>query len=98
MAFSYRKLQVPHYPDPSTAGRDTRLSELLRLKSDMTSIDDILNIVGDRNNKEYPFFRDGADPDYLVTAATGLHDELFNRKKLWHDYYDFNVSVKTYEL
>ena len=33
---------------------------------------DIINVLGDAANKEYPFYRNGTEPDNIATIATAF--------------------------
>ena len=62
--------------DPSSVSRERRLAEMTgsweTRVSPEPSMGDLLAVAGDTHDKDYPFYRDGASPDYLATANTGI--------------------------
>ena len=61
----------------SSDHRKLRLSEL----PVPGSVADILTIMGDTKDEEYPMYRSGNPPDYLSTSATGTSSTMQNNAK-----------------
>lgn len=67
----YLRLNVSHFPDPSS---DHRLARIKQLPTPQ-SVADVRAILGDTGDKEYPIWRNGAAPDYdAYTLATAIFD------------------------
>ena len=54
--------------------RLNRSDEILNYnkKNKPTDLVDIINVLGDAANKEYPFYRNGTEPDNIATIATAF--------------------------
>jgi len=67
----YKILDVLQYPDNSSTARQQRINQLPAPEN----MNNIISILGDTANKEYPIYRDGAPPDIgIITVATGAFD------------------------
>ena len=80
----YLRLNVAQYPDNSSEARLNRTLELIN-ENGLDSKQDIITILGDTENEEYPIYRDSQPPDDCSTLATALFD--YNNMK-------FNVYEK----
>ena len=56
------------YTDPSSQHRLARVQELPPAQDDS----DVLSILGDTYDHQYPIYRNGAPPDSAATITTGI--------------------------
>jgi len=66
----YRRLKVPQYTDNSSVHREARANQM----GPPTDMYDILQILGDTQDPQYPIFRDAVPPDCCSTVATVAFD------------------------
>ena len=59
--------------EPSSAARVRRANELMK-QNKLANAVDILNILGDRSDQDYPVYRTASVPDNLETFCTALFD------------------------
>jgi len=85
----YKVLEVPQQPDPSTFHRQARADQIPAPQS----ATDILRILGDNKDTQWPIYRNGAPPDTgSVTVATALFDLDRHRVSIWTDNPKLNPS------
>lgn len=70
----YQHLDVSQYPDPSSIARNERIWQFT-----ISGSQDMLDILGDTKNPQYPIYRNGNPPDCCSTASSVLYD-LANKK------------------
>ena len=63
----YLHSNLPQYTDPSSLHRLSRVKQLPQ----PTNSTDILALLGDTADTEYPIYRTATGPDTLATLATG---------------------------
>jgi hypothetical protein len=69
----YQRLSVPERIDTSSLHRVARIQQLSPVK-------DVLTVLGDTEDKQYPIYRNGASPDTnIATTATVMFD-IANKK------------------
>jgi hypothetical protein len=73
----YKNLQVSQLQDTSTIHRQRRVYAMAAPQGE----DDIIDILGDTADAQWPIYRNGNPPDDAVTCATGLFD--FRRSLAW---------------
>lgn len=69
----YMKLNVSQLPDPSSGHRQSRTFELME-QHEIHDMKDINRVLGDTSDRKYPLYRNGHDPDDLMTLATAVFD------------------------
>lgn len=107
---SYRNLKVPQYLDPSSVHRQSRMEQFSR--NSVTTPQQVLAILGDNHDKEYPIYRNGAPPDTdvktvatvlfnLVTREVSIYNENPKYDKpiyVFKNWMDLNVNSHSYYL
>ncbi|OWF44798.1 hypothetical protein KP79_PYT22333 [Mizuhopecten yessoensis] len=82
----FHHLTVPHYQEESSIQRQIAMEAWRRRTSRRIEKSDILEILSNQDNKDFPVFRTGEKPDYLSTACVAVFDleamtlELFTDK------------------
>jgi hypothetical protein len=66
----YHHLNVPQSSDPSSIARTERITEFVA----PTTAKQVLAILGDTENHQYPIYRNAQNPDCCVTVTTTLFD------------------------
>ena len=66
----YRNLSVPQYLDPSSVHRTKRMEEFTKVESE----EQVISILGDTFDREYPIYRNGLGKDHAATVATVLYN------------------------
>lgn len=72
----YQRISVPEHKDPSSVHRKNRYDEFLPVKSKV----DMLNILGDTKDTEYPIYRNAKYPDYGVVTTASVYFDFLKRK------------------
>ncbi|KAG2373332.1 hypothetical protein C9374_012198 [Naegleria lovaniensis] len=81
---SYRDLKVPQYLDPSSVHRQARMEQFIN--TSVTTPQQVLSILGDNQDKEYPIYRNGAPPDTDVkTLATVLFNLVTREVSIYNE-------------
>jgi len=70
----YLHSDPPQYVDPSSEHRLARVKELPRPNDTV----DLLTILGDTHDPQYPIYRNGAPPDTAATIATGTVPVIYS--------------------
>ena len=91
----YLHSDVPQYTDPSSLHRLSQVKELPQ----PTNSTDILALLGDTADTEYPIYRTATGPDSAATLATGkslIFGIVLLKGVVYVHYYDVRVHVDVY--
>ncbi|XP_069115384.1 beta-alanyl-dopamine/carcinine hydrolase-like isoform X2 [Argopecten irradians] len=69
----YNYLTMPHYQEESSVQRQ-RTVDSWKQKCKLVTKSDVIRILSNQENSEFPVFRTGKYPDYLTTSCIALFD------------------------
>jgi hypothetical protein len=90
----YKVLLVPQYSNPSTIHRAARANQMAAPRNEK----DILMILGDQGDRQYPIYRDGQPPDSGVTEVSALFNLRQKLVTLWLYNPKTNPALRTLRL
>lgn len=90
----YHRLEVDQWPSTSTQHRMARYLDIGHPKSEQ----EVLQLLGDEMDSDYPIYRRGHAPDSGCTVATALFDFEYWTWSVWTDNPAESGPVKTWQM
>jgi len=91
----YKMLNIPQLYDPSTAHRQVRANQI----ATPMNYSDMINLLGDNHDKQYPIYRNGAGPDVgVATIATIVYDLIEMSVVIWDKNPRFSDPIYSFDL